>query len=989
MEFTATVSGDTLYLSWSSRSPSTEQDLHRLGGDWEDFNVYRFGFDEITTKNVLKYAKMNGQLKYAGNSLDLIKAMVKKAREAEKLTQGDADAEISPLLKKCAPRTAQALRPYQRAGVKFLATNDSSLLADDPGSGKAQPLSEPVLTPKGFVPMGEITPGMEVIGKNGKPTRVLKVFPQGERQIYRVSFRDGTSVRCDADHLWEVQNKRQRTITGKKQVLTTREIIAQGVLKPDGRANFSIPLVEPVEFPKKKFPLDPYLYGVLLGDGGVTTHTANLTSDKEIVDSLNLPEGVTTRLIKDEGWWGEYRLRGLMTILKRENVERARSEHKRIDQRVLMSSAEDRLAVLQGLLDTDGETSKSRGKNSSNVTFGSTSKGLIEDVSFIVRSLGGVASEYGVKETTFTHKGELRRGQDFYRVNIALPQGMAPFRLSRKLERWVPRSKYPATKFIVSIEEDGVEEAQCILVESEDHLYVTRDFAVTHNTVQTIAAIISAGVEGDILVLAPTVAANISWPEEMRKWSPRDEAIIVAGNRKKREEALAKLTKRSQAPRRWVFCNTEMVRTNYVEKHVDDEGRVYPSKYTHHYPELFYLTKDQKQPREWSAIIVDEAHNALITDKSQAYKQTLTRRGFSKLATKPGGKRIAISGTPFRGKPQNLWGILNWLFPDTYKSYWKWAERWFEIQKGYFGGVEDMSLKETSKKAFYKSIQPIMIRRTKAEVAPDLPPKMYAGSLPPGISYDHPSQKEGLVGHWLEMEPKQQRAYEEMEEFATAALDNGTLVANGVLAELTRLKQFATSYGKLDTRIDSEGFEVPTFSPSLPSNKLTWLLEFLQELGIDGKYHKDTRKVVVASQFTSIINSFAEEIEKKLKGVKVLKITGAVNMNDRQDAVDKFQHDDAYPILMLNTKAGGVALTLDRADDIVILDETFIPDDQSQVEDRIHRVSRMHSVTVHYVRSIGTVEEKIAKKTIDRDNLQKQLLDGARGVSYARNLLGK
>lgn len=644
MEFTATVMGDTLYLSWSSRSPSTEQALHRLGGDWEDFNTYRFGFDEITVKNVLKYAKMNGQLKYERNSLDLIKAMVKRAREAEKLTQGDADAEISPLLTKYAPRTAQALRPYQRAGVKFLATNDSSLLADDPGAGK---------------------------------------------------------------------------------------------------------------------------------------------------------------------------------------------------------------------------------------------------------------------------------------------------------------------------------------------------------TVQTIASLISAGVEGDILVLAPTVAANISWPEEMRKWSPRDEAIVVAGNRKKREEALAKLTKKSQAPRRWVFCNTEMVRTKYIEKHVDDFGQAHAARYEHHFPELFYLTKDQKKPREWDAIVVDEAHNALITDKSQAYKQTLTRRGFTKLSTKPGGKRIAISGTPFRGKPQNLWGILNWLFPDTYKSYWKWAERWFEIQKGYFGGVEDMSLQETSKQAFYKSIQPIMIRRTKAEVAPDLPPKMYAGSLPPGINYDHPSQKEGLVGHWLEMEPKQQRAYAEMEEFATAALDNGTLVANGVLAELTRLKQFATSYGQLDTRIDSEGFEVPTFSPSLPSNKLTWLLEFLQELGIDGKYHKDTRKVVVASQFTSIINAFADEIEKKLKGVKVLKITGAVNMDDRQDAVDKFQHDDAYPILMLNTKAGGVALTLDRADDIVILDETFIPDDQTQVEDRIHRVSRMHNVTVHYVRSIGTVEEKIAKKTIDRDNLQKQLLDGERGVSYARNLLGK
>jgi len=508
-------------------------------------------------------------------------------------------------------------------------------------------------------------------------------------------------------------------------------------------------------------------------------------------------------------------------------------------------------------------------------------------------------------------------------------------------------------------------------------------------TAQTIAALISAGVTGDILVLAPSVAANISWPAEIHKWAPQDEAIAVMGNRKKREEALAKLRKASTSDRRWVFCNTEMVRTEYVEKHVDDEGNAHKAAYVHHYPELFYLTKEQKTVREWSAIIVDEAHNALITSKSQPYQQTLTRRGFSKLNVKEGGKRIAISGTPFRGKPENLWGILNWLYPKQYKSYWKWAEKWFEVTKGYFGGVEDMTLRETQKMAFYKSIQPIMIRRTKLEVAPDLPPKMYAGTVPPGITYDEPSQRQGLVGHWLDMSTKQQRAYEEMETYATAALDNGTLVANGVLSELTRLKQFATSYGKLDMRLDSEGFEVPTFNPSLPSNKFDWLLEFMSELGIDGKHHKDTRKIVIASQFTSIIDVFATGLEKKMKGLNVLKITGKVSRDKREQAVDLFQHNDDYPVLMLNTKAGGVALTLDRADDIVILDETFIPDDQTQVEDRIHRVSRMHNVTVHYVRSLGTIEEKIAKKTIDRDNLQKQLLDGARGVSFARHLLGE
>lgn len=81
--------------------------------------------------------------------------------------------------------------------------------------------------------------------------------------------------------------------------------------------------------------------------------------------------------------------------------------------------------------------------------------------------------------------------------------------------------------------------------------------------------------------------------------------------------------------------------------------------------------------------------------------------------------------------------------------------------------------------------------------------------------------------------------------------------------------------------------------------------------------------------------------------------------------------------MLLNTKSGGVALTLDRADELVILDETFIPDDQEQVEDRIHRVSRIHNVIVHYVRSKGTIEETIAKKVQKREELQKQILDGS------------
>lgn len=507
-------------------------------------------------------------------------------------------------------------------------------------------------------------------------------------------------------------------------------------------------------------------------------------------------------------------------------------------------------------------------------------------------------------------------------------------------------------------------------------------------TLQTIATMVSAGVEGDILVLAPSAAVQATWPGEIARWSPGDEVIGVTGTRKKREEKLKSIKRKSKSKRRWILCNIEMAKTKYIDAKMSN-GKVSQSYYRHDYPELFYLdyeNRPPKNPREWDAIVVDESHRALITTKSQAYKQTQTRCGLGKLKTKDGAKRIAISGTPFRGKMNNLWGTLNWLFPDKFTSYWNWVDRWFDTKSNGFG-TEVARISKGMESDFYAAIAPFTLRRTKAEIAPELPPKLYAGTIPDGIDRDGVDER-GLVGHWLEMSPKQRRAYEEMVEFATASLESGTLVANGVLAELTRLKQFASCYGRIETKYDVDGYEVPKFVPEMPSNKFNWLVEFLAELGIvpnEPQTGPEARKVVVASQFTSVINLYEQQLNKM--GIATLKITGQVSGEDRNRAKELFQTDEGPQVFLLNTIAGGVSLTLDRADDIVILDETFIPDDQNQVEDRVHRVSRNHNVTVHYVRSLGTIEEKIARTTTDRDNLQKQLLDGERGVDFARRIL--
>lgn len=509
-------------------------------------------------------------------------------------------------------------------------------------------------------------------------------------------------------------------------------------------------------------------------------------------------------------------------------------------------------------------------------------------------------------------------------------------------------------------------------------------------TLSTIASMISSGIEGDILVLAPSVAVQVTWPAEIHRWAPDDEVLRVTGTRQKREAELKKLKRKSTHKRRWVLCNIEMAKTRYIDGKAKD-GTVIVPYYKHVYPELFYLDFDtkQKNPREWASIAVDESHRALITDKSQPYKQTQTRCGLSKLKVAEGGKRIAISGTPFRGKLLNLWGTLNWLFPDKYTSYWKWVNKWFDTSTQWHGGTEISEPSAESVSALHASMASFTLRRTKVEIAPDLPAKFYTGTVPDEVEYE-PGKERGVVGHWLPMDTKQLRAYNEMVEFASANLDSGTLVANGVLAELTRLKQFATCYGRLDTVLDADGYEVPKFVPEMPSNKYDWLVNFLAELGIvpnEPETGPEAPKVVVASQFTSVINLYERELNKL--GIATLKITGGVNAKKREEAVQQFQTDEGPQVFLLNTIAGGVSLTLDRADDIVLLDETFIPDDQEQVEDRVHRVSRDHKVNVHYVRSLGTVEERIARLTHDRENLQKQLLDGERGVSFARQIAGR
>jgi len=186
--------------------------------------------------------------------------------------------------------TPKQLHDYQKEAVTHMLRNKDSMLWLGMGLGKLQPDSEPILTPSGWKPMGHISVGDFVIGADGKPTEVTGVFPQGECEIVTVTFNDGSWTRCGWDHLWAVTTDKCRHRGKPARVLTTRELVDQGLTSRNGKngtmLKWSVRLVDPVQYPEVSLPVEPYLLGVILGDGTVTKEgRTTVCTDKEIIDS--------------------------------------------------------------------------------------------------------------------------------------------------------------------------------------------------------------------------------------------------------------------------------------------------------------------------------------------------------------------------------------------------------------------------------------------------------------------------------------------------------------------------------------------------------------------------------------------------------------------------------------------------------------------------------------------------------------------------------
>jgi hypothetical protein len=354
-----------------------------------------------------------------------------------------------------------------------------SMLVSAGGTGKALKFTEPVLTPAGFKPIWKLKIGDKVIGSHGIPINVTGVFPQGIRKLYRVTFIDGTSVDCDGEHIWSVyngsSNKYRHALTNKTTLeLMNGKFSREKYDKRYGTTQieyyYSIPIPKPMEFgTKPDIDIDPYLLGLLLGDGGLSSESGITftNGDKELIDTFisKLPLTDQTRIV----FWNNAYHVNVSSPIKRDRSKTRQiidklglgkhlSIHKFIPEIFKNADLETRKQIYQGLIDTDGYILDGNLEK-----YSTSSRQLAKDFLFVGRSLGNVLT---IKERIpiFTYKGEKKEGQRSYRIY----------------------EKKTKKKTIVSIKKIDIDEAVCITVDAEDKLFVTSGFNLTHNSFSVI-----------------------------------------------------------------------------------------------------------------------------------------------------------------------------------------------------------------------------------------------------------------------------------------------------------------------------------------------------------------------------------------------------------------------------------------------------------------------------------------------------------------------
>ena len=872
----------------------------KAGFKWDGEKIRRWWTKDIHTALKLE--------KYAAPELrtEFDARLKEKAERREASRAFNADIEIP------APQGLDYM-PFQRAGIAYALARPHTLIADQMGLGKAQPLDTPILTPKGWVKMGDIQIGDEVIGNDGEPTKVIGVYPQGERNCFKVTFSDRTETECDLDHLWQVTTADWKFRGAPPKVLPTSELLRLGLKDKAGNRKWEIPLVKnPVAFRHQDLPISPWLLGVLIGDGGFSQVSVYLSNpEPEIlkrVENEIKPLGLylkKTEPNREDRY--DYRLthgesnkpNPIKEILKDLGLMGKMSYQKHIPHPYLFSRPEQRSELLRGLMDTDGWVTQ--GKRGNAAQLSTSSPQLADDIVFLVQSLGGVARRK-VKPTTH---------RDAHLITISLPRGMQPFWLPRKRNVYPNmREKYAPTRKIESIEFSRRVAAQCIKVQNGNGLYLTNDCIVTHNTIQAIGTINAMATEdvNRVLVVCPA-SLRLNWQQEAEKWLVHEH-----------------LHPKVIGPKNPMTGNESFLIINYdiCSKH-----------------------KDALRSVNWDVMICDEAHYMKNNraQRSVAILGLTDKKKGIDIPPVPAKRKLFLTGTPIVNRPNELHPLVAALAPTEFGNFWTFARRYCNAQQTRFGwdfkGATNLDelqdrLRETC-----------MVRRLKKDVLTDLPAKRRS-------IIEIPANGKTRV---IAAERK------------AAALHEDTLAELKAAVELAKVSDdpnvYAEAVEKLKAAAAAAFTEMSKLRRETAIAKAPLVAQHVRDSVEAGG------KVVVFAHHHEV----TDLLMNALDDLGCVKLDGRDSMEDRNAAVNAFQENDEVQVFVGGIKAAGVGLTLTASSHVVFSELDWTPAGMSQAEDRCHRIGQQNQVLVQHLVFEESIDVKIAHTLVEKQSIIEKALD--------------
>lgn len=528
------------------------------------------------------------------------------------------------------------------------------------GTGKCLPLNSDIMTLTGYKKMKDIQLGDSLIDGLGKECKVIGIYPQGIQPVYKVTFSDRTSTLCSLDHIWRVGWYSNKQATVKWDDLTLKEIMKRGLKKKNNTNGwkFRIPIPK-INCWNNSVPIDPYLLGVLLGDGdlGSSSNIKVSLYEKDIFNKIKIilnNLGYDLHLcdnnkseIKDYSIVCSTETKGFINYINNLDI-RCRSIEKHIPQEYLFTTFENRIKLLQGLFDTDGYID-----SHNNFIFTTSSPKLSEDFAFLVRSLGGTDTIVE-KPSGYKHNGYYIQCHNHFNHYIKFDNDFE-FCTSIKHKKRIKNKQNAPLRRIINIEYVGEEECQCIAVDSLDSTYMTNDLIVTHNTTSAriIANLINNGQGRPIEIDCASnngVDAMRNIQEECRtrplqgkyKIFILDEChmITTAG-----WNSMLKILEEPPEYVIFIFCTTDpqkiigtimsrVQRFNF--KRISTQGIVKRLKYIIEKENIDYFNDPNVSEEEYNARQIAEAQGAVYIDYEESAIQYIARLA-------KGGMRDAIT----------------------------------------------------------------------------------------------------------------------------------------------------------------------------------------------------------------------------------------------------------------------------------------------------------------------------------------------------------